>query len=383
MSDLDITYLNDLASEADADMRCELARQVSEFLICEDNDPDEIRALIPLALKLADDVVLMVRMGLAAPLYHAPNAPREVVIAQIADVDEISSRYLRFSQVLTDSDLADIAKIADMPRLEAIIARSEIGPLTTHALIEGAPRPICGELLAHAAAEFDDAAYSALFKKHGRSARIRALMLDRADLPMQLRTHLIVILSDRLRNETAQRQWLSEPRAEEVTISAQERALLRLASGLKDAELANLITTLQQSSKLTGGVILRSACAGNLRFVAYALSHLAGVPLARVQGFMQIKSGFGLGGICKRAGLPAPAFKVITVAISVYQELADEGIKVDESRFGQRMVERILTRFEKLSTTEQTALLDLLVRYGPPQPARLAEKVIDQLAQAA
>jgi predicted CopG family antitoxin len=75
--------------------------------------------------------------------------------------------------------------------------------------------------------------------------------------------------------------------------------------------------------------------------------------------------------------------RTILIALEVYQELTLEGALEDEERFGQRMIERILTQLEKVALKERAHLLDVLVRYGTDNSAKLASKIVSAMQEAA
>ena len=383
MDGFDIEYMTEQTQSSKPEERIALAGQIAALLIDRNRDHQEIAALTPIALRLADDVVFAVREALAMPLVQSPYTPAGVVFAQIGDSPEIACAYLQYSPVLLDEDLANIAAIADARRQEAIIKRVTLGPKTARAIIDHGPRHLCAQMLVNPDVPLDDAAFHACIMHHGRSQRMRGILLEREDLPITLKAHLVSLLSEQLCRVATERQWLSGSRAQSITDTARERSIVRLASTSGKHELAELVSKLQERGKLTSSIILRAACVGAMALVAEALAHLSKVPVARVQGFMYARSSLGLSGVIKRAGLEDVAVRTILIALEVYQELTLEGALENEERFGQRMIERILTQLEKVALFERALLLDVLVRYGTDNSAKLASKLVSAMQEAA
>lgn len=383
MDGFDLETLTLQAQSSKPEERIELAGQVAAFLIDATLSRHEIADLTPLALRLADDVVFTVREALAKPLIVSPYTPAAVVFSQIGDSPEIACAYLQYSPVLLDEDLANIAAITNEERQAAIIRRASIGPKAARAIIDHAPRHLCAQLMANSAVVLDEAAFHACIMHHGRSMRMRGILLEREDLPITLKAHLVSLLSEQLCRVATERKWLSGSQAQSMTNTVRERTLIGLAKLSGKQELAELVSKLQQRGKLTGSIILRAACVGSMTLVAEALAQLAHVPVERVQGFMRARSVLGLSGIIKRAGLEEVSVRTILIALEVYQELTLEGALVDEERFGKRMIERILTQLEKVALYERAYLLDVLVRFGTDNSAKLARKLMSAMQEAA
>jgi uncharacterized protein (DUF2336 family) len=392
MNGLDIEHFTQMAQSSKPEERIELAGAIAAFLVEGNGAPKEIADVTAIALRLADDVVFAVREALAGELVKSPRTPVAIVFAQIGDSPKIACPYLQYSPVLLDGDLANIAAIADEIRLEAIIEREPTGPKTARAIIDHAPRHLCAQMLVKPDVPLDDAAFHACIARHGRSVRMRGILLEREDLPITLKAHLVSLLSEQLCRVATERHWLSGARAQAITDIARERSLVRLARSTGANELAELVSKLQSRGKLTGSIILRAACIGSMSFVAEALSHLARVPVERVLGFMRTRSNFGLSGIIERAGLEDVSIRTILIALEVYQDLIAPGVHggrslaealEDEERFGQRMIERILTQLEKVDLFERSQLLDVLVRYGSDNSAKLAVKLVSAMQEAA
>jgi uncharacterized protein (DUF2336 family) len=380
---LDIGYLRELASGADAQTRCALARQLAGFLTDGAEDPVERSHVLPIALQLADDTVLAVREALAAPLVHAEGAPRVLIFALLGDCEQVYFALLRHSPVLRDKDLAAMVRHVDGVRQTAIAGRKRIGPLTASAVIAHAPRRVCARLLDNDGAEISRRDYETVLRKHGASSKISSLMLARHDLPAGIRAHLISVLSTRLSDFAVHKNWLDDADARRITAAARDKSLVRLAAQAGRDERATLIARLAERGKLTTSLLLQAACTGQLAFVAQALNCLSDVPMRRIQAVIRNRSATALDGICLRAGLAPDAVKLVQIALASYQGLARRGALDDEEIFGKRMIEQLVTGTGKLTALEKKRLLELIAGFTSGRTADLALKLAGELEVAA
>ncbi len=130
-------------------------------------------------------------------------------------------------------------------------------------------------------------------------------------------------------------------------MQVRERATLGLIDprfGIGDAE--QLVRSLQESGRLTGSIILRALCFGDIGFFEAALARLADVPLINAQVLVHDESRRGLDAIWAKAGMPKALFPAVVVGMEVADEMGYDGESHDRERFRRRMLERVLTQCE-------------------------------------
>jgi uncharacterized protein (DUF2336 family) len=130
-------------------------------------------------------------------------------------------------------------------------------------------------------------------------------------------------------------------------LQVRERATLGLIDprfGIGDAE--HLVRSLDENGRLTGSIILRSLCFGDIGFFEAALARLAKVPLANARILVHDSTRRGVRAIWDKADMPKALFPTVAVGMEIVAEMGYDGEPHDRERFRRRMLERVLTQCE-------------------------------------
>lgn len=380
---LDIGYLLDVARDPEIYTRSKLTTQLTEFIADPETSESDIKAITPVLLVLADDKSGIVRRTLLGGIRDLPNAPVDVVFALVADENDIATEILRCSPALHDHELIAVIRICDEVRRMAIAERDKLMPPVSRALIELGSQDVTETLLKNTGARIDAAGYEAIMRRHGVSEGLEALLLKRRDLPPLLAIGLVDTVSDRLQSLAAGKKWLRADKAAEVIRDAKEDGVIKIIARTDITENRSVVRGLMAQDKLTPSLVLRAACIGKMDFVEESLALLAKMPPAMVHSLMFGRGAMGLKALYFKAGLPGVMYSAVRVAVDVYLELRHDMDVSDESRFGRRMIERILTQYEEFSDDDKKYLLAMLKRYAGRETRPLVDQVLNDIARAA
>lgn len=382
-SQLDIEYLLEVARDPEVYTRSKLANQLTEFVEDPETSVQDIDAVAPVLLVLAEDESGIVRRTLLGGLRDLPRVPIDVVFSFAADEIDIASEILTHSPAIRDHELIAIVKICDEFRRKAIATRVNLSAPVCRALIEHGPIGVVQTLLGNEKAKIDAAGYEAVMRHYGSTGEIESVLIKRRDLPPLLAIDLVDTVSDRLLALASNKKWLHPDKAAQVISDAKEDGVVKIISRADISENRNVVRGLMAQQKLTPSLVLRAACIGKMDFVEEALALSAKMPLPMVHNMMFSRGAMGLKAIYMKAGLPGAMFSAVRVAVDVYRELRDDMEISQDGRFGRRMIERILTQYEEFSDDDKKYLLSMLRRYASIETRPLVDRVLNDMATAA
>lgn len=296
---------------------------------------------------MVKDAEVRVREALSANLKHNPNVPRDVAVTLALDVDSVSVPMLSFSDVLTSEDLVEIiTSQSSHTKMSAIAGRKEVDASVADALVEKGSEGVVAKLIGNAGADISEAAFHKAVDKYGDSEPIQNSIVNRAALPVTVAERIVTQVAEHLRGRLLSKHRISSDLAMELVLQTRERATAGLAMGVSDEGLESLVRQLKANERLTGSLVLRSLCMGNLRFFEHAVAELADLPLANTRTLIHDPGGKGQMALWSRTGLPKALLPAIRAALMVIVQTEFDGRDWDAERYTSRIVERILTQYE-------------------------------------
>ena len=351
---------------APAGRRAEATHALARAYLYSDVDEETRYAMEAAMTVLLDDPAPDVRMALADVLGGYSDVPKHILFALAADRAEIAARVLSRSPVFLDAELVDIAAAAETALQVAVASREHLSAAVAAALAEVGDTEACAALLANQSAAIARISLHRMAERFGDDPDIRGVLLERDDLPADVRQILIRRLSAALGDLVVVRSWVGGDRAEAVTREACDRATVALAAETATEELVPLVEHLRVTGQLTTALLLRAVCAGNVPFLEAALSVLARVPEDRVASLVRSGRIRTLRAVYDKAGLPAVAFEAFVAAIETCQRFAEESVH-DRYRFSRRMVEAVIARYQEITDGEMNELTSMLRRFAADQ----------------
>ena len=300
---------------------------------------------------LVKDTEVLVREALAAHLKSTLELPHDVALALARDVDSVALPVLKFSEVLTDDDLIDIVRDHGPAKQVAIAQRSGVSEAVSDALVDTGNEAAVAHLVGNEGASLSENTLVRVIDEYDESTSVADSLTRRPNLPPVISERVVSALAERLQAYLVSKHDVSPDVASTLILQARERATVTLIDyGSSEVELENLIDQLDRKDRLTPSLLLRVLCVGDLNFFERAISKLTKLPLPNVRILIHDKGMLGLEPLYRRAGLPDGLFPAFRAAVSLVVETDYDGGRNDRQRYVERIMQRMLTKFEDPAT---------------------------------
>lgn len=286
---------------------------------------DERHAAEMAMIFLLDDPAPKVRLALAEAIADHADAPRAVILPLSEDQPEIAAQVILRSQVLTDADLVDLAaRASDMTR--ALIAhRPSLSRVVCAALIEVGNVFDALTLLENEGACISARSLKRICERHGDEAEIRALLLERSDLPSDARHALVEKVGAALAGDALIQAVVGGSRIERVAREACDVATIALAAEAETGELDRLVEHLRVCGRLTPILLMQALCAGRVAFFAATMVNLSGQSEKRVRSILADGRRQAICALFETAGLGSDISALFAEAVLLWRKDARDG----------------------------------------------------------
>ena len=352
--------INDPSGNNRAEAADKISKQFSDDQLSE-NERSLAEDIFRIMIK---DAEVRVRKALARNLKQTPLLPHDVALTLARDVDAVALPILQFSEILSDSDLVDI--IGDGPdsveKQRAIATRGNVSEIVSSALVQAGHEDVLVDLIGNDGAEISEQSLQKVVDDFGHNERIQKPIISRNHLPITIAEPMVTLVSDRLRGELLSRGHLPEGIVNAVMTQSQESATIGLLgddSESRDVEI--LVEHLYTNNRLTGGLILRALCMGDISFFEAGIARRAAVSLLNSRILIHDSGLYGLQAIYNKADMPASFFPGVRAALEVAHETDLDGREKDRERYSRRMIERILTQYGDLGVEFDSDDVDYLM----------------------
>ncbi len=311
---------------------------------------------------LVQDTAEMVRESLAKSLCSMPGAPKDILEALAADIDEVARPVLEASPAFSDEALISIVNSGSRAKQISIASRDTVSPEVSDALVSTDNRDVVLSLTGNEGARFWEGTLVTVADRYGDDDAIAKQLVKRADLPVTVVEHLVTAVSDELRGYLIERHDISAEVAAQVIKDSRERTTVDLVDGIESKDIPKLVEQLATSGRISSSLLLRAVCLGEMRFAEAIFVHLTGLPEPKVWSLMHDKGPLGLKALYARARLPQVLFPAFRAAVDIYQEMEYTGAESDRYNFRLRMLERLLTSYDGLEGDDLDFLLSRMAR---------------------
>ena len=340
-----------LMNDSSAENRAETSAKIAAQFGAEELSPAEKKIAEDIFRVLVKDVEVRVREALSVHLKTSPDLPRDVAMALARDVDSVALPMLKFSEVLTDEDLVEIVNTHGSTKQVAIAQRPRVSSKVADALIDTGNETAVAKLVANEGADITKTSLDRVMTEYKESAAVSSSLARRPSLPAAVSERLIGAITERLQEYLTTTMELAPDMASNLILQARERATMGLVEyGSTDTELQNLIEQLHRKGRLTASLLLRALCVGDMNFFERALAKLAGVHLQNARLLIHDPGTLGLQSLYIKAALPPRLYPAFRAGVDVVAETDYDGGSNDRTRYLERMLERMLTRFEDPAT---------------------------------
>ncbi len=353
-----------LINDPSASNRAETADKISKQFSDQELSENERGLAEDIFRIMIKDAEVRVRKALARNLKQTPLLPHDVAVTLARDVDAVALPVLQFSEILSDGDLVDI--IGDGPdsieKQRAIATRPSVSEAVSSALVQAGNEDVLVDLIGNAGAEISEQSLQKVLDDFGDSERIHKPLVSRNHLPITIAERMVKLVSDRLRSEIVARGHLPEGIVNAVMTQSQESATIGLLSDDSEGrDVEILVEHLHANNRLTGGLILRALCMGDIAFFEAGIARRASVSLINSRILIHDSGLYGLQAIYNKADMPASFFPGVRAALEVAHETDMDGREKDRERYSRRMIERILTQYGDLGVEFDSADVDYLM----------------------
>ncbi|HXP97129.1 MAG TPA: DUF2336 domain-containing protein [Telmatospirillum sp.] len=364
-----------LLTERSVEARVETAAKLAAQFDSGELSPSERRLAGDILRLMAHDAEVQVRQSLAIHLKESAALPHDLAMDLARDVDTVSLPILQFSQSLTDSDLIEIVRSREVLKQLAITRRATVSTTVSEAIVETGTPEVVVSLVSNEGAEISEDSLQSIVDVFGNETTIQGSLVHRKNLPVTVAERLVTMVSDQWRDLLMSRHQLSGHLAADITRQSRERATINLSAGADREDVEGLVRHLNAHRRLTPSIMLRAVCMGDMMFFEAGMAELGAVPLINAQTLIHEPGELGFKALYGKSKLPEPLFPAFRCALDVAQENKFDGGDLDRERYGRRMIERILTQYEKLGVTFDSpdleyllAKLDHLPSGAPPPP---------------
>jgi len=347
-----------LLANPSADARAETAEKLAHSFQPAHLTAEEQRLAVEIMRLMARDAETQVRKALAENLKSNPDLPRDVALRLAQDVDAVALPVLSASTVLTDDDLVAILRQGQETRQAVIAGRDGLSEIVSRVIATEAGVGAVAVLMANETAAIPDDAFATAMDRFPTEERVTGAMVRRGRLPVGVAERLVTLVSATLREQLAERHGLPADMATDLLLQARERAMVELAWGASQAELAALVERLHANGKLTPSLVLRAVCTGDEDFFIAAMARWARIPVENARRLIEDRGGTGLRRLVEHCRLPADFLAMSRIALLVSRDLEHDGSAADRRRIARLVIERVVTSLENAPETDN---LDYLI----------------------
>ncbi len=286
---------------------------------------EERRAAETALVYLLDDPSPKVRLAMSTALAQSIDAPRLVIHALARDQIEVAGHVVALSPLLSDGDLVDLLAEGHADIQRVIAMRQSISSGVAAAIAEiGSAAAVC-DLLDNSDARIAHFSLRRIADRYGETAEIRSRLIDRGDLPLDLRHQLVLSVSEALAASPLVRLSIGEARVSRVTRDACTQSVLLLAEDAQPTELPALIEHLRLSGRLTPAFLVHALCHGAIDLFTAALVRLSEQPASRVQGILRDGRPQALAALFAGSGLACAIRPVFVSAVHFWRDASTKG----------------------------------------------------------
>lgn len=352
-----------LMGDQSAEIRAGTAEKIATHFQYGALTESERRIAADIFRSMLEDAEVRVREALTRNLKRCPDLPRDIARRLADDVESVAVPMLQFSEVLTDADLIEIARLQNTVKQTAIAKRATVSEGVADALLDTGNEAVVATLVGNNGARISEPALHKVVENFGDSEAVQQPLVRRAALPVTVAERLVSKVSDSLREYLVTHHELPPNLASDLILDTRERATVSLLGRNKTGvDLERLVAQLHENGRLTPSLILRAACVGDIGFMETSLAALAGVSLVNTRVLVNEAGNLGLRSIYERAGLPAEFFPAFRAAVDVAQQTQYDGEDQDRERFARRVLERIITQVETIGGDMGQENVDYLLR---------------------
>jgi uncharacterized protein (DUF2336 family) len=363
--------------------RAEAARMLAGACLDAATAADEREEIEAAMTMLLDDSAIEVRIALADALADSEKTPPHVMVALASDRDPVAMIVAQRSPVLLDSELVDMVAIRGPALQVAIASRPFLSRAVSAAIGEVGTSEACHALVANRGARIPRFTLDRIVARHGNAPEVRLALLERSDLPLEVREVLLGRLADALKELIVTHGWATPERAAIVTRDARECATISASFEAPAENIPALVRQLIAAQALTPAFLIRAVVAGQTHLFETALAILSGMPQPRVAALLVSGRPANVRALLQRAKLPRNTFAVFAAVIDIIRSDEGEPGGLSDYRRATRLIDTIVAYYQKRADRELDQILMLLRRFAHDAKRIAARDYAARISEAA
>jgi uncharacterized protein (DUF2336 family) len=308
---------------------------------------------------------------------------QDMVFAIIADEDAIALPFLASTPALNGWHMQAILRVGDDGRQKTVAARPDITADATSFIVRAGGAVANAALLKNKKAKLTPADLAHIYSRLSNAPDVVDLLLDRRDLPLDIRITQAKRAAVRMRQMMAERGWMAANDANDLVADAEENAVLQVLVQASAVDCSAAMNFLSSQNMLTPSLIIRAACLGETKVLSAALAHLSGQTDERVLGLLETRGAAGVRSMLNRSMLPSGCHAIISAACDVAAQAKTEEVRLDADNFGRRLLETLMMQFGALAARDQAKLMDYVGRFADDKVRKIAKKLKSDMLRAA
>ena len=328
-------HLVALAEDRSVKGRSALASSVGGLTLASapDMSSDESRMVDEIIQHILRDAEAAVRRALADRLAREPDAPADLVRKLARDEITVAEPVLRWSPVLDDPTLIELARHAGLRHRLTIAARPKLSAAVVDVLVENNEEPVILAVLSNAGAELNDTAARSIAEAARDRPSYQGPLVARDDLPPSVVKSLVTWIAAALRDELVDRYGvdLSSGGLEDALADPADLLKTRPTEGLEDWA-RQVVDTLEEHDLLTARTALDLLKEGEVEVFEVSLARLAGLSLTLCRRVLYDSGLDCLAVACRGAGFDGADFAALVVLIQPSNPLRKGETLADRQR---------------------------------------------------
>lgn len=324
---------------------------------------------------LVHDVAISVREALSRCVKDIPEAPRNIVLQLARDIDSVAIPVLENSSVLTDDDLVGLVFYGSPAKQCAIAGREKLAAPVSEAIAHRGDRRAVLRLVHNSGAAINEAAATMLVQRYAEDVDVAEPLVKRGELPALLIERLIAMVSEQMREYLVAHHDVDSGVAATLEEQTRERTTTDAILRMNHDDMHALTAQLASNGRLTATLILRAACAGEIRFVEAAFAELTAVPDERIWRLIHDVGALGFRAVYARAGMPEALYPAFRRVLDTYHAIRNSDGSLDVELFRFHVLEGLREAFEHIEAADLDAMIDKLARLASPAPGASARSV--------
>jgi uncharacterized protein (DUF2336 family) len=363
--------------------RRQAANALSRAYLVSPLSPEERDQVETAITILLDDPAPEVRGVIADILAASEQAPHHVILTLAKDQSAVAAIVAERSPLILDTELVDMVAMCDEVVQIAIARRPFLSRAVSAAICEVGTADACLALVSNGGARVPRFSLDRIIERHGDVPELRVTLLERDDLPIDVRQVLVSRLAASLRELLIEHEWTTPERAEAATREARDRAMIAAAFEAPADDVPLLVERLIGAGELTPSMLLRAVAGGQTLLFETALAALGRVPIERVRALISSGRSGNLRAILQKSRVPPKVFPALEAAIDVIRNGEVGRDASSDYRRATQLIDAIVARYQRKRDRELDQILALLRQFATEAKRAAARGYAQQLLEAA